>query len=259
MASGERPKASQETIDPAVQNDRFGPAVVVEISAAAADTQRSQSLPAEERIKQVRPQYIVWATGKGMSEAEIETNLGRLEVNMRANDARWALSRAANEKSLEALRDQQPNMEEALDRAEGVPPALLDAMRAISTYRYDAGSAGSSVGYDDPDVRRQIRELHGEEALQGAIARGKAYDAAATLRAHGSAAALGRFGLEGSAFTMTNGHFKMSSFTLGKIDGGYSITFEPETSAFKVMKQGEDITSAIFNGTAFLSRNTGKM
>ena len=99
-----------------------------------------------------------------------------------------------------------------------------------------------------------MRELHGEEALERFTAKAKAYDAASTLHAQRSAAALGRFGLEGSAFTMANGHFKMTGFTLGKIAGGYSMSFDPETSTFAVMRQGEDITAAIFNGTAFRSR-----
>ena len=50
---------------------------------------------------------------------------------------------------------------------------------------------------------------------------------------------------------MANGHFKMTGFTLGRIAGGYSMPFDPETSTFAVMRQGEDITAAIFNGTAF--------
>jgi len=71
------------------------------------------------------------------------------------------------------------------------------------------------------------------------------------LRAQSTAAALGRFGLEGSAFTMANGHLKMTGFTWGRIAGGYSMSFDPETSTFAVMRRGEDITAAIFNGTAF--------
>ncbi|MDR6125973.1 hypothetical protein [Sphingomonas sp. SORGH_AS_0438] len=245
--------SAQGTSDGAAQGDTFGPAVVVELSDEAKEIERTRSFTLEERIEYHRSQYIPWAKKHGKSEEEQRIWLERLKRDLPAADARMLESRAQYEKSQKILATQQGNMEEALDRAGGAPQSLIDAVRTINDFRYDAGGAGSSVVYDDPKVRQQLRRDHGEEALQQITANMKAYDAAATRRAQNSAASLDRFGLEGSAFTMATGHFKMTGFTLGRIAGGYSMSFDPETSTFAVMRQGEDITAAIFNGTAFRS------
>ena len=241
----------QGTSDGAVQGDTFGPAVVVEISDEAREAQASKPFDLEKEIEMLASQYAVWAKKHGKSEEEQRVWVEQLKIDIPAAHARAAESKAWYDriKNLEAT--QQGNMEEALDRAEGAPQSLIDAVRTVTSFVYDAGGIGSSVVYDDPKVRKQLRRDHGEEVLQKITAIGKAYDAASTLRAQSSAAALGRFGLEGSAFTMANGHFKMTGFTLGRIAGGYSMSFDPETSTFAVMRQGEDITAAIFNGTAF--------
>ena len=241
----------QGTSDGAVQGDTFGPAVVVEISDEAREAQASKPYDLEEDIKDLSGQYAIWAKKHGKSEEDQRIWVEQLRRDLPEANARMLESRAQYERSQKILATQQGNMEEALDRAEGAPQSLIDAVRTVTSFVYDAGGIGSSVVYDDPKVRQQLRRDHGEEVLQKITAIGKAYDAASTLRAQNSAASLDRFGLEGSAFTMATGHFKMTGFTLGRIAGGYSMSFDPETSTFAVMRQGEDITAAIFNGTAF--------
>ena len=242
---------SQDTNGSSVQADTFGPAVVVEISDEAKEAENAKPYDMEERIKYLKVRYAERAKERGASEEEQKTGAEEIEKNFRESFAHALESRAQYEKSEKILATQQGNMEGALDQAGGAPQALINAVRDVNSFRYAAGGAGSSVVYDDPKIRQQIRQDHGEDVLQKITELGKAYDAASTLRAQGSAAALGRYGLEGSAFTMDDGHFKMNAFTLGKIAGGYSMSFDPKTSAFTVMRQGEDITAAIFKGTAF--------